>query len=88
MPRANRYIVPGQIYHLRHRCHNRQFLLKFANDRHGYRRRLREAVHELRLSLLRYTITSNHVHLVAYAVLWATGCLSRPSRHGLEVGRS
>jgi putative transposase len=67
MPRANRYIVPGNVYHLTHRCHDREFLLKFAKDRAGYRQRLREAVVELDLSLLSYNITSNHVHLIAYA---------------------
>ena len=67
VPRANRHIVPGYVYHLTHRCHDRQFLLKFACHRDGYRRRLREAVVAADLSLLSYNITSNHVHLLAYA---------------------
>lgn len=68
MPRANRYILPGHIYHLTHRCHNRQFLLRFAKDRQGYRRRLREAVEDCcDLSLLSYCITCNHVHLIVHA---------------------
>lgn len=67
MPRGNRYIVPGNIYHLTHRCHDREFLLKFTCDRDGYRRRLREAILAVDLSLLTYNITSNHVHLIAYA---------------------
>jgi REP element-mobilizing transposase RayT len=67
VPRANRYIVPANIYHLTHRCHDREFLLKFAQDRNGYRERLREAVVGVDLSLLTYNITSNHVHLLAYA---------------------
>ncbi|HXJ61011.1 MAG TPA: transposase, partial [Verrucomicrobiae bacterium] len=67
MPRGNRYIVPGYVYHLTHRCHDRKFLLKFACDRHRYRQRLREAVLELQVSLLSYNVTSNHVHLVAYS---------------------
>lgn len=29
MPRANRYIKPGYVYHMTHRCHNRKFLLRF-----------------------------------------------------------
>ena len=33
MPRANRHIVPGQIWHIPHRCHKKQWLLKFAKDR-------------------------------------------------------
>lgn len=67
MPRANRYIIPGNTYHLTHRCHDREFLLKFARDRNRYRQRLREAARTGELSLLTYNITSNHVHLVVYA---------------------
>lgn len=67
MPRANRYIVSGCIYHITHRCHDRKFLFRFAKDRGQYRNRLREAVLESDLSLLTYNITSNHVHLIAFA---------------------
>ena len=67
MPRGNRYFVPGQIYHLTHRCHNRQFLLRFAHDKNAYRKKLREAVSEFELALLDYCQTSNHVHLLAFA---------------------
>ncbi len=67
MPRANRYIVPGHIYHLTQRCHDRSFLLKFAKDRDCYRGRLLKAVRTHEVSLLNYTITSNHVHLVVWA---------------------
>ena len=38
MPRANRYYLPGTTHHLTHRCHNRQFLFRFAIDRDAYRR--------------------------------------------------
>ena len=67
MPRANRYFVPGQVYHLTHRCHNRDFLLKFARDRDAYRTKLRQALVETEVSLLDYCLTSNHVHLMACA---------------------
>ena len=33
MARANRYILPRQLYHITHRCHNRTFLFRFAKDR-------------------------------------------------------
>jgi hypothetical protein len=33
MPRANRYFLPGHIWHITHRCHQKKFLLKFARDR-------------------------------------------------------
>jgi len=47
-----------------HRCHNREFLLKFALDRHGYRAKLRERLAEFEVGLLDYCITSNRVHLL------------------------
>ena len=64
MPRANRYILPGQTYHVTHRCHDRSFLLRFARDRDSYQAMLRERLHCYPLSLLGYCITSNHVHLL------------------------
>ena len=67
MPRAKRYLLPGHIYHLTHRCHNRQFLFPFAVHRNRYRAKLRAAARLFDLSLLDYSITSNHVHLLAFA---------------------
>src|SRR5258708_14623453 len=55
-PRANRFILPGHIDHLTHRCHDRQFLFP-RKDRNGYRRRLREALVAVEPSLLTYNIT-------------------------------
>jgi hypothetical protein len=43
-----------------HRCPNRQFLLRFALDRHGYRTKRREHLPEFDVALLDYCITSNH----------------------------
>ena len=31
MPRASRYFMPGYVWHVTHRCHKKEFLLKFAN---------------------------------------------------------
>ena len=67
MPRANRYFVPGYACHLTHRCHNREFLPRFATDRDHYRMLLREGMLELRIALLDFCITSNHVHVLALA---------------------
>ncbi len=39
MPRANRHFLPGLIWHLTHRCDERDFLLKFSQDRIGASRR-------------------------------------------------
>jgi len=35
MPRANRHFLPGHVWHITHRCHQKKFLLKFARDRHS-----------------------------------------------------
>lgn len=64
MPRANRYILPGQVCHLTHRCHNRSFLLRFAVYRNEYRRRLRSMAKLFRIPLLDYCITCNHTHML------------------------
>ena len=61
MPRANRYLVEDQIYHLTHRCHDREFLLRFGRDRSVYREWLRQGVRRYGISLFGYCITSNHV---------------------------
>lgn len=67
MPRANRYIQTGCLYHLTHRCHDRQFLFRFALVRNEYRNRLREALKTFNISTLAYCVTSNHTHLLVEA---------------------
>ncbi|MEI6632399.1 MAG: transposase [Chlamydiota bacterium] len=64
MPRANRYIQPGYLYHITHRCHDRSFLLKFSQDRNYYRKWLHEAAARFKVSVLGYCVTCNHIHLV------------------------
>ena len=64
MPRANRYFVPGHVWHITHRCHQRDFLLKFARDRKRWRYWLFEARKRYGLCVLNYIITSNHIHLL------------------------
>ena len=64
MPRANRYFLPGYVWHITHRCHQRNFLLKFARDRRRYLRWLFEATKRFGLCVLDYIVTSNHVHLL------------------------
>ena len=64
MPRAHRIHLPGQVWHLTHRCHHRRFLLKFARDRRLWRSWLYEARRRFDLCVLNYAATSNHVHLV------------------------
>jgi putative transposase len=65
MPRANRFVQPGMVCHLTHRCHNRSFLFRFARDRSEYRERLRLASRQFRVSILDYCLTSNHDHIIA-----------------------
>ena len=33
MARAQRHYIPGHVWHITHRCHKREFLLKFPRDR-------------------------------------------------------
>jgi len=64
MPRANRFYVPGCVWHITHRCHDRQFLLRFNRDRLRWRYWLRQARIRYGLVVLNYVATSNHVHLL------------------------
>jgi len=64
MPRANRYFLPGHVWHITHRCHKKEFLLKFAKDRNRWRHLLFEARKRFGLCVLNYIITSNHIHLL------------------------
>jgi putative transposase len=64
MPRANRHFLPGYVWHITHRCHQKQFLLKFPRDRGRYLHWVFEAKKRFGLSVLNYLVTSNHVHLL------------------------
>jgi putative transposase len=66
MPRAKRNYSPGGVWHLTHRCHNRDFLLKFRRDRVRWRYWLFEARKRYGLSVLNYIVTSNHIHLLVF----------------------
>jgi len=64
MPRANRHFLAGYVWHITHRCHKREFLLKFAKDRERWLRWLFEARRRYKLVILNYAVTSNHIHLL------------------------
>jgi REP-associated tyrosine transposase len=67
MARANRVRGDGSeggVFHITHRCHNREFLLKFARDRDAYREKLRKHLKKYDVWLLDYCVTSNHAHLL------------------------
>lgn len=64
MPRANRHYIPGYVWHITHRCHKKEFLLKFARDRRRWLQWLFEARKRHGLSVLNYMVTSNYIHLL------------------------
>jgi len=64
MPRASRHYIPGYVWHITHRCHKKEYLLKFARDRRRYLRWLFEARKRYSLSVLNYMVTSNHIHIL------------------------
>ena len=74
MARAKRHYIAGQVWHLTHRCHKREFLLRFAKDRRRWLQWLFEAKRRYGLLILNYTVTSNHIHL------------QRDSASGVPVG--
>jgi putative transposase len=64
VPRASRHYIPGHVWNITHRCHKKEFLLKFARDRRRYLRWVFEARKRYGLSVLNYMVTSNHVHIL------------------------
>ena len=64
MPRANRHFISGYVWHITHRCHKKEFLLKFAQDRQRWLYWLFEARKRFGLCILNYIVTSNHIHLL------------------------
>lgn len=64
MPRANRHYLPGHVWHITHRCHKQEFLLKFSRDRDRWVYWLYQAKNRYGLCVLDYIVTSNHIHLL------------------------
>ena len=83
MPRANRYFLPGYVWHVTHRCHKKEFLLKFHKDRMNWIRWLFEARKRYGLCVLNYIVTSNHIHLLVQD----TGNNAIPKSMQLIAGR-
>jgi putative transposase len=61
---AKRYYIPGCVWHVAHRCHKKEFLLKFARDRSRWLELLYKAKMRYGLVVLDYIVTSNHIHLL------------------------
>jgi putative transposase len=66
VPRANRHYIPGHAWHITHRCHKKEFLLKFAKDRQCWIDWLFEAKKRYGMVVFNYMATSNHIHLLIY----------------------
>ena len=64
MARAKRHYIPGQIWHITHRYHKGEFLIKFAKDRKRWLQWLFESKKRYGLPVLNYAVTSNHIHLL------------------------
>ncbi len=64
MPRAYRNYIPGQIWHITHRCHDKEPLLGFERDRQNWINWLSLARERFSLQVLNYIVTSNHIHLL------------------------
>lgn len=64
MARAKRHFISDYICHITHRCHKREFLLKFARDRRRWLYWVYHAKKRYGLTILNYMFTSNHIHLL------------------------
>jgi putative transposase len=64
MARAKRHYLPGYIWHITHRCHKKELLLKLVKDRQRWLYWLFQAKKRYGLSILNYIVTSNHIHLL------------------------
>lgn len=66
MPRRRRGLKDHSCYHITHRCHKREFLFKFAQDREAYVQLLQEMNRRFKVDILNYVVTSNHIHLLVW----------------------
>ncbi len=64
MPRSLRHFLPGHIWHITHRCHDREFYFEQAAYRKLWIDWLKEAKDRYNVSTLNFTVTSNHIHLL------------------------
>ena len=64
MARAKRHYLHGYVWHITHRCHKKEFLLKLVKDRQRWLYWLFQAKKRYGLRILNYIVTSNHIHLL------------------------
>ena len=65
--RGKLFFIPGIVWHITHRCHNRDYLLKFNRDKKRWLFWLFQAKKKYSLTILNYAVTSNHIHLIVFA---------------------
>ena len=88
MARANRNFVPGLVWHVTHRCHKKEFLLKFRRDKMLWIRWMHEAKLRFGLTILNFMVTSNHIHLMAMAARAEAAGASRPISLAMQLAHS
>ena len=66
MTRGKLYQSPGFVWHITHRCHNKDHLLKFSIDQKAWLLWLFKAKKKYGLIILNYMVTSNHIHLLVF----------------------
>lgn len=66
MSRGKLYYVPGYVWHLTHRCHNKEFLLEHDSDKQNWMHWVYRAMVKYGLRILNYAVTSNHIHLLVF----------------------
>ena len=64
MARANRHFIPGSVWHITHRSHKKEFLLRFGRERQRRLQRLFEGKKRFGTFILNHAVTSNHIHLL------------------------
>lgn len=64
MSRANRTYVAGHYWHITHRCHQKEFLLRFSEERRRWLYWLYQARRRYGFCVLNYIVTRNHIHLL------------------------
>jgi putative transposase len=67
MPRQHRFFVPGHLWHLTHRCHQKEFLFKEKSTRKKWLYYLNKAKQRYGFIVLGYSVTMNHIHLITMA---------------------
>lgn len=70
MPRAYRTFLPGLVWHLTHRCHKQDYLLKFVRDRRRYRAWLFESDVHLQRCLVYIDLNMVHAGVVQHPSEW------------------